>query len=98
MKIESAEKKNTLSVKITGRIDMETAPELEKFLKENIGGKESVTFDLKKVEYMSSAGLRVFLWLKKQNDSDGYIVMKRVSDEVRAVFDLTGFTDMFVME
>ena len=98
MTIESTVKKDALMIKLGDRLDLETAPELDKFLKENIEGIKSVEFDMKKVEYISSAGLRVFLWLRKQFDNKEDVTLKHLNDTVRSVFDLTGFADMFVIK
>lgn len=96
MIIESKEKKNILYVKLDGKIDMETAPELDAFLKEHLDGIDSFEFDFKKVDYISSAGLRIFMWLNRQGaDKTDYITIKNMNDTVKTVFDLTGFTDLF---
>lgn len=99
MNIESKRKNNVLFVRPEGRIDMETAPELEKFIKENTAGVKAFEFDLRNVEYISSAGLRVFMRLKKQRpDDDGFVTIKNMNKTVRSIFDLTGFTDMFIIK
>ena len=98
MKVDSKAKKEKISITIEGRVDMDTAPELERYFRENAEGKQAVEIDMKKVAYISSAGLRAFLWLKKQQSDDGYIVIKNMNDTVRSVFELTGFSDMFVIK
>ena len=99
MNIESKLKKDTLSVKIEGRIDMESASKLEQYLKDTVPGAEHIEFDFRKVEYISSAGLRVFLWLKKQGgNKEDYVVIKRMNETVRSVFDLTGFSDLITIK
>ncbi|MBR5091584.1 MAG: STAS domain-containing protein [Ruminiclostridium sp.] len=91
-------RKETLSVKIEGRIDAETSPELEEYLAGNTQGIKVIEFELKKLDYISSSGLRVFLRLKRSQDKDGYIVLKNMNETVRAVFDVTGFSDMFIIK
>ena len=86
-------------MKIEGRIDMDSAPELEKYLKDNSEGAEAYEFDMKKVDYISSAGLRIFMALKKKHmDNESYIVIRNMSDTVRSIFDLTGFSEMFIIK
>ncbi|MBO6231588.1 MAG: STAS domain-containing protein [Ruminiclostridium sp.] len=98
MKIEGKVKKNVLHIKVDGRIDLDTSTELEAYLKDNIEGVGSVEIDFKNVEYISSAGLRVLLWLKKQNvEKEDFVVVRHMNDTVRSVFELTGFSDLIVI-
>ena len=99
MNIESKMKKETICIKIDGRIDSNTAPELEKYISENIGDAKAAELDFKKVEYISSAGLRVMLSLQKRvSKEEGHVIIKHMNDTVKAVFELTGFADMFIIK
>ena len=98
MNIECKKKKDILNVKAEGRIDSATAPEFEKILNENISEAKAVEFDLKKLDYISSAGLRVFLSVKKKVGPEGYVLIKNMNDTVNSVFELTGFSDMFIIK
>lgn len=98
MDIECKVKKEVLCVKLDGRLDFETAPELEKKLKENLSGIKAVEFDMKKLEYISSAGLRVLLKVKQQTGDDGYVLIKNMNDMVNNVMELTGFSTSFIIK
>ena len=83
-----------LTVKISGRLDTTTAPELEKEL--NFDGISSVEFDLADLEYVSSAGLRVILMVQK--NMKGKFVLKNVKPEIMEIFEITGFVDILTIE
>ena len=68
MKTTVQKKNSSIIVAVEGRIDAKTAPELESVLDEALDGVTGLTFDLKQVTYISSAGLRVFLKVQKQNN------------------------------
>ena len=98
MDIECKVKKEVLYVKLGGRLDSETAPELEQKLKENLSGIKAVEFDMKKLEYISSAGLIVLLKVKQQTGDDGYVLIKNMNDMVNSVMELTGFSALFIIK
>ncbi len=87
-----------LTVGLEGRLDTTTAPMLEEELKASFDGVEALTFDLAKLEYISSAGLRVLLSAQKTMNKQGSMVVKNVSDEVNEIFDVTGFADILTIE
>lgn len=86
-----------LNVKIEGRLDTVTAPELEKEM-ENLSDVKTLELDLIKLEYISSAGLRVLLALQKTMNKQGKMVIKNVCPEVLEVFEITGFSDILTIE
>ena len=94
---KKAEGKN-LMMTLTGRLDTATAPDLEKEVKENIEGVESLDFDFTSLEYISSAGLRVLLSAQKIMNKQGSMVIKNASDEVKEIFEVTGFADILTIE
>jgi len=94
---KKAEGKN-LMMTLTGRLDTTTAPDLEKEVKESIEGVESLDFDFKSLEYISSAGLRVLLSAQKIMNKQGSMVIKNASDEVKEIFEVTGFADILTIE
>ena len=94
---KKAEGKN-LMMTLTGRLDTTTAPDLEKEVKESIEGVESLDFDFKSLEYISSAGLRVLLSAQKIMNKQGRMVIKNASDEVKEIFEVTGFADILTIE
>lgn len=87
-----------LTLKLRGRLDTSTAPELEGELKTCLEGVQSLTLDLKELEYISSAGLRVLLSAQKTMNKQGSMVVRNVNPIVRDVFDITGFSDFLTIE
>ncbi|MCF0106752.1 MAG: STAS domain-containing protein [Holdemanella sp.] len=85
-------------IKVIGRLDTMTSPALEAELKEVIGDLEELEFDFEKLEYISSAGLRVLLSAMKTMNRQGTMVVKNVSDDVMDIFEVTGFTDILNIE
>ena len=87
-----------LTLKLRGRLDTSTAQELEGELKTCLEGVQSLTLDLKELEYISSAGLRVLLSAQKAMNKQGSMVVRNVNPIVRDVFDITGFSDFLTIE
>lgn len=86
----------TLTVKLEGRLDTLTAPELEEDMQGSLEGVTDLVVDLEALEYVSSAGLRVLLRLMKQMKQQ--MVIRNVSELVNEVFEVTGFSDIFTIE
>ena len=84
-----------LSIALEGRLDTTTAPQLEEKINAEIDGVSQLTFDLKGLEYISSAGLRVLLAAQKIMNKQGNMVVKNASEEVQEIFEVTGFSDIF---
>ena len=89
---------NELKLGLEGRLDTVTAPELEEQIKSGLDSVETLIFDLSKLEYISSAGLRVLLSSQKTMNEKGRMVVKNVSDEIQEIFDVTGFSDILTIE
>ena len=83
---------------LEGRLDTATAPQLEATLNSVLAGVTSLKFDLEKLDYISSAGLRVLLSAQKTMNNQGSMVISNVSPEVKEIFDVTGFTDILTIE
>ena len=83
---------------LEGRLDTATAPQLEATLNSVLAGVTSLKFDLEKLDYISSAGLRVLLSAQKTMNKQGSMVISNVSPEVKEIFDVTGFTDILTIE
>lgn len=83
---------------LQGRIDSNNASEMEKEIMDAspIFNNVEVAIDAEKLEYISSAGLRVLLKLKKRLKKD--LTIRNVSDEIYDIFDVTGFSDIFNIE
>ena len=85
-------------IRICGRLDTVTAPRLEKTIQEEIGNLKTLILDMKDLEYISSAGLRVLLSAQKNMQKIGTMKVVNVSEAVMEVFDITGFTDILTIE
>ena len=83
---------------LNGRLDTITSPQLEEEVKASIGGITELIFDFSDLAYVSSAGLRVLLSAQKTMNAQGSMVVKNVSDEIREIFDVTGFSDILTIE
>lgn len=91
--------KKTLTISISGHIDATTAPELEKMAKEEFNKCEKMIFDFTKVEYISSAGLRVLLSSHKLMASKGgELIIRNVIGDVRNILDMTGFSGFLTIK
>lgn len=94
MKIGKTLENGKLTVRPAGRIDTVTAPELAAAV--TLDGVREVFFDLAEVDYISSAGLRVFLAVhQKMTASGGSMVLTGVRPIVREIFDIVGFSEVF---
>ena len=89
---------NKLTVKVSGRLDTTTAPELEASLSESLDGVEALTLDFTDLEYISSAGLRVLLATQKRMNGQGSMRLVGVCDVVMEVLELTGFSSILTIE
>lgn len=87
-----------LAIELEGRLDTTTAPELEEKLNSDITGVSKLTFNLKSLEYISSAGLRVLLSAQKIMNKQGEMIIKDASEEVQEIFEVTGFSDIFTIQ
>ena len=85
-------------IEIVGRLDTITAPALDKTINEDIGDTKNLVLDVKELEYISSAGLRVLLGAQKKMQKIGSMKVTNVREEVMEVFEMTGFADILVIE
>ena len=87
-----------LIIFLDGRLDTLTAPDLEKEVQKSLNGVGELIFDFEKLEYISSAGLRVLLSAHKAMSSKGGMKVKNVNEIVQEVLDVTGFSDILTIE
>ena len=80
------------------RLDTTTAPDLEKELKNSLEGVTSLPLDLEKLEYISSAGLRVLLAAQKTMNQQGKMNVVHVCETIMEIFEVTGFSDILTIE
>ena len=98
MTIAKQQNGNALTLAVEGRLDTTTSPELEKELKASLDGAETLTLDFAKLDYISSAGLRVLLSAHKAMSLKGGMKVIHVNEIVQEVFDVTGFADILTIE
>ncbi|MBQ4423807.1 MAG: STAS domain-containing protein [Clostridia bacterium] len=98
MTIQKMKNGSALTIAPEGRLDTITAPELEAVLKEELNGVEDLTFDLEKLDYISSAGLRVLLSAQKTMNNRGKMKVVRPNEMILEIFEVTGFTDILTIE
>ena len=87
-----------LTVKVTGRLDTTTAPELEATLNESYSGVTKLVLDFSTLDYLSSAGLRVLLQAQKKMNKQGEMVVRNVNETILEIFEVTGFADVLTIE
>ena len=87
-----------LTFTLEGRLDTTTAPQFEAELKSAIEGVENLVIDISKLDYISSAGLRVLLSAQKTMNNQGSLVVKNPTEEVSEIFEVTGFADILTIE
>ena len=93
------DKNNEATVlKIEGRLDTTTAPELENTINGEGDALETLVLDFEKVNYISSAGLRVLLTAQKKMNTQGSMELINVSEEVMDILEMTGFADILVIK
>ena len=98
MTIEKKINADAAILTVSGRLDTQTAPELEKELDSVLPGLKDLTFDMTNLEYVSSAGLRVILKAQKAMNAQGSMKLTGVNDSIMEVFDITGFLDILTIE
>ena len=98
MTIEKNLNGTELNVKVIGRLDTTTAPELETEFKQSLDGVEKLILDFAELEYLSSAGLRVILGAQKTMNKQGEMIIKNVNETINEIFEVTGFIDILTIE
>lgn len=98
LNIEKKTENNALVVALEGRLDTVTAPQLETQLKDSLEGVASLTLDMEKLEYISSAGLRVLLSAQKRMTAQGDMKIVHANETIMEIFEVTGFSDILTIE
>ena len=98
MTIEKKINNESATLIVSGRLDTQTAPELENELDSVLSGIKDLTLDFANLEYVSSAGLRVILKAQKAMNTQGSMKLTGVNDSIMEVFDITGFLDILTIE
>ena len=89
---------NILTVSLDGRLDTTTAPQLDNTVRTSLNGISKLIFDMEKLTYISSAGLRILLSAQKIMSARDGMKIKNCCAEVLEIFDITGFTDILDIE
>ena len=87
-----------LTIGLEGRLDTVTAPQLEGELRTELDGVTELILDLKDLDYISSAGLRVLLSTQKTMNRQGSMTIRNIKPEIMEIFDVTGFVDILSIE
>ena len=98
MTLEKFKSNEELTVLLEGRLDTTTAPLFEEELRNNLDNIERLVLDMEKLEYLSSAGLRVLLAAQKVMNRQGSMVVKNVNETIMEIFEVTGFVDVLTIE
>ncbi|MBO7549362.1 MAG: STAS domain-containing protein [Clostridia bacterium] len=98
MTINNQKNENGLLISLEGRLDTTTSPAFEQELKESLEGVELLTLDFEKLDYISSAGLRVLLSAQKTMNKQGEMKIKNVNETILEIFEVTGFNDILTIE
>ena len=97
MTVQQIKNENALTIALEGRLDTMTAPELEAVLKTALEGVGELTFDFEKLDYISSAGLRVLLAAQKTMNRQGSMKVVHVNEIIMEIFEVTGFSDILTI-
>ena len=98
MTIEIKRNEDETVIELLGRLDTITAPALDKTISNDIEDVKNLVLDLKKLEYISSAGLRVLLGAQKKMQKIGSMKLINVCEEVMEVLEMTGFADILTID
>ena len=98
MTIEKNLNGSELIVKVVGRLDTTTAPELEAEVMGAISGVTKLVLNFEALEYLSSAGLRVLLQAQKIMNKQGEMVVRNINETISEIFEVTGFSDVLTIE
>ena len=98
MTIEIKRNAEETIIELVGRLDTTTAPVLDKTINEDIGDTNNLVLNVKGLEYISSAGLRVLLGAQKKMQKIGSMKVTNVCEAVMEVFEMTGFADILSIE
>lgn len=98
MTVNKIEEGDKLIIKVEGRLDAATAPKLEEEVTESIRGVKKLEFDFEKLEYISSAGLRVLLSAQKTMNKQGSMAVLHVNETIMEIFEVTGFNDILTIQ
>ena len=97
MIIQTKQENDALTISLEGRLDTSTAPELEACVKRSLEGVQTLTMDMTRLDYISSAGLRVLLTAQKIMNARGGMEITGANETVMEIFEITGFSDILTI-
>ena len=98
LNIEKKAEGSSVNIALEGRLDTMTSTQLESTLKDSLDGVTSLVLDFEKLEYISSAGLRVLLSAQKIMNKQGEMKLVNVNEVINEIFEVTGFSDILTIE
>ncbi|MBR4670763.1 MAG: STAS domain-containing protein [Butyrivibrio sp.] len=98
LNIKKEKKEGEIKISLEGRLDTATSAQLDIEVQSSLDNVEKLIFDLSGLEYISSAGLRVFLSAQKIMNKKGSIIVQNASEDVKDIFEMTGFSELFTIE
>lgn len=98
MTITQKRNESQLSLLLEGRLDTTTAPELEKVIKSSLDDVTELTIDMSRLDYLSSAGLRILLGAQKTMNKQGGMKVTHVNETIMEILEVTGFVDILTIE
>ena len=98
LNIKKEKKEGEIKISLEGRLDTATSAQLDIEVQSSLDNVEKLIFDLSGLEYISSAGLRVFLSAQKIMNKKGSMVVQNASEDVKDIFEMTGFSELFTIE
>lgn len=98
LSIQKERFQNQLTLNLDGRLDSNSAPNLDLELKTDLEGINRLVWNLSALSYLSSAGLRVILSAQKQMNTQGEMVVTGVNEMIMDIFTMTGFTDILTIQ
>ena len=98
MVINQTRENDKMTVKVSGRLDTATAPQLEAEMKNALDGVQKLVIDFSDLDYISSAGLRILLAIQKKMNKQGSMLVKGSNETIKEIFEVTGFTDILRLE
>ena len=98
LNIEKTKDNGNMKISLEGRLDTMTSPQLEIEVQSSLDGVDNLTFDFTKLDYISSAGLRVLLSAQKIMNKQGSMVVTNAAEEIKEIFEVTGFSDILTIQ
>ncbi len=98
LNIQKKQDNSTLTIILSGRLDSSTSLQLETAINESINQIDYLILDMKDLDYISSAGIRVLISTQKKLNESQKFVIKNVCEEIQEIFDITGLSSMLNIE